>query len=117
MKMSREYHVGKNGCDKWEGSKERPFRTISRAAQMALPGDVITVHQGEYREWVKPANSGRSDVERIVYQAAAGEGSDQGFRAGAELGADRRQCPEGGIAKYNVWRLQSVSGNSRWRLV
>lgn len=71
--MSREYHVGKNGCDKWEGSKERPFRTISRAAQMALPGDVITVYQGEYREWVKPANSGRSDVERIVYQAAAGE--------------------------------------------
>ncbi|MDE6994506.1 MAG: DUF1565 domain-containing protein, partial [Lachnospiraceae bacterium] len=71
--MSREYHVGKNGCDKWEGSKERPFRTISRAAQMALPGDVITVHQGEYREWVKPANSGRSDVERIVYQAASGE--------------------------------------------
>ena len=71
--MNKEYHVAQGGCDKWEGSKEHPFRTISRAAQIAMPGDNVIVHEGEYREWVRPANGGRSDVERIVYQAAEGE--------------------------------------------
>lgn len=71
--MKREFHVAIDGCDKWEGSEEHPFRTISKAAEIALPGDVITVHEGAYREWVKPANGGRNDAERIVYQAAEGE--------------------------------------------
>ncbi|WP_342757772.1 DUF1565 domain-containing protein [Kineothrix sedimenti] len=37
------------------GTKNQPFRTISRAAQAARAGDTVTVHTGEYREWVKPA--------------------------------------------------------------
>ncbi|MCA1761216.1 MAG: right-handed parallel beta-helix repeat-containing protein, partial [Bacteroidales bacterium] len=33
----------------------------------------ITVHEGVYREWVKPPRGGNSDAERIIYQAAEGE--------------------------------------------
>jgi alpha-N-arabinofuranosidase len=49
------------------------LRTIQRAAELAQPGDVITVHEGVYRERVNPPRGGRSDRKRIVYQAARGE--------------------------------------------
>lgn len=64
-----EYHVAKTGSDSACGSKEQPFLTISRAAQVAVAGDTVTVHAGVYREWVSPANGGREDA-RIVYQSA-----------------------------------------------
>ena len=40
---------------------------------MAQPGDVVTVHQGVYRELVNPPRGGESDAKRIIYQAAQGE--------------------------------------------
>jgi hypothetical protein len=70
---SREYHVSMNGSDNNRGAQSSPFRTIGRAAQVAFPGDVITVHEGVYREWVNPPRSGISDDKRIVYRAAPGE--------------------------------------------
>ncbi|MGZ9586439.1 right-handed parallel beta-helix repeat-containing protein [Paenibacillus marinisediminis] len=69
----QEYHVSLTGNDGWEGSLTSPFRTISEAASKAQPGDVITVHEGTYRERVNPQRGGESDTNRIVYQAAAGE--------------------------------------------
>lgn len=69
----REYHVSVNGSDFADGSKERPFRTISKAAKLALAGDRVIVHEGEYREWVKPAHGGNSSIDRIIYEAAPGE--------------------------------------------
>lgn len=69
----REYHISKHGNDGNTGTKEAPFLTISRAAEIAQPGDRIVVHEGEYREWVKPARGGASSVSRIVYEAAKGE--------------------------------------------
>jgi alpha-N-arabinofuranosidase len=68
-----EFHVSANGSDKNDGSSSRPYRTISAAAQVAQPGDAITVHEGTYRERVTPPRGGESDAKRIVYQAAAGE--------------------------------------------
>lgn len=68
-----EYHVAVTGNDRFCGSFSAPFRTISKAAELARAGDTITVHEGVYREWVKPAYGGRSDSERITYQAAPGE--------------------------------------------
>lgn len=61
------------GCDFEDGTKDHPFRTISRAALLAMPGDRVIVHEGEYREWVKPAQGGTSSVSRITYEAAEGE--------------------------------------------
>jgi alpha-N-arabinofuranosidase len=68
-----EYHVAKGGSDENRGTGESPFLMIQRAADMAQPGDVITVHEGIYRERVNPPRGGSSDKQRIVYQAAPGE--------------------------------------------
>ncbi len=67
-----EYHVSVYGDDKNNGTISQPFRTIMAAAQLALPGDTITVYSGTYREWVAPPVGGSSDSKRIVYRAAEG---------------------------------------------
>lgn len=71
--MGITYHVAKNGSDKNNGTKENPFFTIQKAADIAVAGDTVLVHEGEYREWVRPRNSGAHENCRIVYQAAEGE--------------------------------------------
>jgi alpha-L-arabinofuranosidase len=68
-----EYHVAKSGSDFGQGTNEYPFLTINKAATVAVAGDTIIVHEGEYREWVKPKNAGLSKYRRITYQAAEGE--------------------------------------------
>ncbi len=69
----REYHVAKDGNDLNKGSISSPFLTIQHAANVAKPGDVITVHEGTYREEVSPFHGGLSDKRRITFQAAEGE--------------------------------------------
>jgi hypothetical protein len=71
--MSKEYHVSLLGSDKAKGTKEEPFLTIQKAANLAMPGDTVIVHEGTYREWVDPKNGGISNIERITYRAAEGE--------------------------------------------
>lgn len=68
-----EYHVAKTGSDKNDGTRERPFLTISRAAAIAEEGDVVVVHEGVYRECVSPENGARTSKGRITYEAADGE--------------------------------------------
>jgi hypothetical protein len=70
---SKEYHVSVKGNDAGSGSETLPFRTIGKAASVAYPDDVITVHAGTYREWVNPPRGGENDNRRIVYRAASGE--------------------------------------------
>jgi len=70
---AKEVHVSVKGNDTNDGSASKPFKTISAAARIAQPGDVITVHEGIYRERVTPPRGGESDTKRIVYQAAPGE--------------------------------------------
>ena len=68
-----EYHVSVKGNDLNKGTVQSPFRTIGKAAEVAYPGDVITVHEGTYREWVNPPRGGVDDDTRIIYRAAPGE--------------------------------------------
>jgi alpha-N-arabinofuranosidase len=70
---STEYHVAKTGNDSNAGSADSPFLTLSAATRVAQPGDVITVHEGVYREYVNPLRGGNSEEDRIVYRAAPGE--------------------------------------------
>jgi hypothetical protein len=67
-----EYHVKPSGSDQNPGTLITPFKTISRAAALARPGDTVVVHEGLYREWVNPARGG-TETQRITYQAAPGE--------------------------------------------
>lgn len=71
--MNREFHVAVTGNDYADGTKTSPFATISKAAAVAEAGDCVIVHEGTYREWVKPAHRGYSDINRITYEAAEGE--------------------------------------------
>ena len=67
------FHVAPAGSDANRGMQAAPFRTIQHAADVAQPGDVITVHEGIYRERISPPRGGTSETKRIVYQAAPGE--------------------------------------------
>ncbi len=67
------YHVSKKGNNTFKGTQEEPFLTISKAAQVAMAGDTVVVHEGVYREWIDPIHSGLSDFERITFTAAENE--------------------------------------------
>lgn len=71
--MGREYHVAVTGSNTGKGDKNHPYKTIQKAADVAMAGDTVIVHEGTYREWVKPMNSGLSDTTRIIYEAAPSE--------------------------------------------
>lgn len=49
-----------------DGTREKPFGTISEAAAIAMPGDTVHVAPGVYREYVSPKNGGTEDA-RITY--------------------------------------------------
>ncbi len=67
------FHVAMTGDDTAAGSESAPFRTVNHAAQVAIAGDTVLVHEGVYREWVKPANGGLGESRRITYATARGE--------------------------------------------
>lgn len=66
------YYVSSRGNDSSSGTKDRPFKTINHAAQIAVAGDTVRVFGGVYRERVCPKNSGEENA-RIVYEAVEGE--------------------------------------------
>lgn len=69
---SAEIHVAINGKDENSGTRKQPLRTVQRAAELAQPGDTVTIHSGTYRERVNPPRGGTSERQRIVYRAARG---------------------------------------------
>ncbi len=72
--MSKIYHVSAvNGTGYNPGTEDAPFATISQAAKIAREGDTIYVHEGVYREWVKPEMGGTNEWNRITYKAVDGE--------------------------------------------
>ncbi len=68
-----EYHVAINGDNDNPGTLSLPFRNINFAAQIARPGDIITVHEGTYREYINPPRGGVSPAKPIIYRCAHGE--------------------------------------------
>jgi len=70
--QAAQWHVSTAGSDQAAGSLGAPLRTISAAAQRAMPGDEVIVQQGVYRERIDPPRGGESDAKRITYRAAEG---------------------------------------------
>ena len=112
---AREIHVAKTGSDSGSGSPVSPFLSINKAASIAQPGDVVMVHTGTYREWVKPTRSGTGDNSRITYRAAKGE---KVFIKGSERitswthqdgGVWQVKLPNSFFGDYNPYALK-VSG-------
>lgn len=53
------YFVAPTGSDANRGTRQAPFRTIQKAADIMKAGDVCHVRGGIYRESVRPAGSGK----------------------------------------------------------
>jgi hypothetical protein len=69
------FHVAQNdpaASDEGPGTAEAPWRTVAKAAQTSEAGDRVVIHEGVYREWAEPRNSGRPGAP-IIYEAAEGE--------------------------------------------
>lgn len=70
--FDRTLHVNNghpSASDDNDGSANRPFRTIRRAAELAEPGTRVLIHAGVYRECVRPARGGESPERMISYEA------------------------------------------------
>ena len=63
-----KYYVNCGVTNSGNGTEAAPFKTISEAAVIALPGDEVIVDDGIYREHVNPKNAGKED-NRITYRA------------------------------------------------
>ena len=62
-------YVATTGNDAAAGTVDAPFRTISKAAGMARPGDSVTVRGGTYFENVRIDSKGTA-AARIVFRFA-----------------------------------------------
>ena len=73
--FSRTYYVDGNSRrsdDRGPGTRERPFRTIGRAAEVLQPGERVVIAAGTYRECIRPARGGSGPEKMISYEAAPG---------------------------------------------
>lgn len=60
-KDSKQLYVSVKGSDtEGDGTLNKPYRTIQKAAEMAEPGETVSIGGGVYRETVIPKNSGLS---------------------------------------------------------
>jgi len=75
LQFSKTYYVNNqspNADDGGPGTEQRPFRTISRAAQALEPGERVIIASGVYRECIRPARGGSGPEKMISYEAAPG---------------------------------------------
>ncbi|MGD0093284.1 MAG: DUF1565 domain-containing protein, partial [Planctomycetota bacterium] len=57
----KTYHVAgqdPRAADTNPGTREQPFKTIGRAAELLQPGEKVLIHEGVYRECVRPRRGG-----------------------------------------------------------
>ena len=76
IRITKELHVNcnaDNADDGNDGSKNRPFKTIQAAANIADAGTRVWIHAGEYRETVCPMHGGSDAEHMVVYEAVPGE--------------------------------------------
>lgn len=64
------YYVSTSGNDSNSGTQTQPWKTIQKAANSVVSGDVVTVGAGSYNENVTVSKSG-STGSLIVFQAAS----------------------------------------------
>lgn len=79
--MGKIIYVAKTGKDTNDGSQLSPLASVSKAAELAQPGDTVLVREGIYRGRVAPARGGVEGMP-ITYMAEPGKtvvlrGSDE----------------------------------------
>ena len=70
----KTYHVAKSASasDANSGTEKYPFATLKKAAAVAKAGDIVIIHEGTYREILRPLNDGTKSSP-IIFRAAEGE--------------------------------------------
>jgi hypothetical protein len=115
LALATDYHVATTGSDSNGGTSALPFKTIQKAADVMVAGDTCTVHEGTYREWVRPRQGGTSDTARIVYRAAPGEtvyikGSEAVTAWTQDSGAYKAVVPNTMFGSYNPYSINLQGG-------
>ena len=137
LHFSQTYYVdgqAKNADDNGPGTREHPFKTINKAAQVLQPGERVVIAAGVYREFIQPARGGTGPEVMISYEAAPGakvivKGSQvvtgwkpsEGWNFGIdpetkkpvkawELKLGPELFPNG----YNPFEVDNVLGNRTW---
>jgi hypothetical protein len=75
LEFAKTYYVdnGNPGAaDSNPGTRERPFLTVNKAAQVLQPGERVVVMAGVYRERIDPPRGGTGPDKMISYEAAPG---------------------------------------------
>jgi len=111
LTFSKTYYVdgdSTRGDDRGPGTRERPFRTINKAAEVLQPGERVVIASGIYRECVRPARGGTGPDKMISYEAAAGA---KVFVRGSEVlndGWERGATPVNPFAPVNASANQNI---------
>ena len=73
--FKKTYYVSKapGASDDNPGTKEAPFATISKAAEVLEAGERVVIGGGVYDEFVRPLRGGNGPDSMISYEAAPGE--------------------------------------------
>jgi len=97
FRSAKTYYVDQRNpqaSDSNDGTSQRPFRTINRAAQIVKAGERVLVKAGVYRECVQPLHGGNGPEAMVSYEA--------------EPGATIR----GSSVLPSAWQLSSASSSS-----
>lgn len=71
-KEVKTIYVAMNGQDTWSGTKEKPLKTLKKAATKATAGMTIIIRKGTYKELLIIQHSGTKQ-KPIRFQAAPHE--------------------------------------------
>jgi hypothetical protein len=117
---TRTYHVDQGNptaSDDGDGSAERPFRTIGRAAAAVGPGERVLVAAGVYREHVQPPRGGTGPDAMVSFEAEPGH---RVFLRGSHPlppvwqpapegdGTWTLRLPEDGFGEYNPFEHENL---------
>gem|GEM_PF-2112659 len=72
VSFAKNIYVAKDGADSNSGTKASPYLSLSKAANVAVAGDIVFIREGTYEETLSPANSGTSG-NPIVFQSYQNE--------------------------------------------
>ena len=67
------YYVSTSGSDNNAGTLSKPWRTIQKAANVAVGGDTVLIRGGTYNERVDLTDRGNSSGPYITFKSYPGE--------------------------------------------
>ena len=111
LEFTKTYYVDNrnpHAADSNPGTKQLPFLTISKAAEVLEPGERVVIMAGVYRERVSPVRGGTGADRMISYEAAPGaevivKGSvevNKGWGPSTEYGLDLSDAARAKVKIY-----------------